>query len=74
VRRIHPDEPVDGLPDEIGMTDMPRILFDQVDQNAPQAGRVLPVAVLDALIHPTFPQRFRDCAARARHRPPPQAI
>ena len=37
-RRILPDESVHGLPDEIRMADMPRVLLDQVDQDAPQAG------------------------------------
>jgi hypothetical protein len=45
------------------MAHVPRILFDQVDQNAPQAGWVNPVAVLDSLIHPTLLQRLRDGAA-----------
>jgi hypothetical protein len=38
VRRILPDEAVHRLPDEIGMTDVPCVLLDQVDQDPPQAG------------------------------------
>src|SRR5215470_11089010 len=39
-RRILPGEPVDGLPDEVGMADVPRVLLDGVDHDAPQAGRL----------------------------------
>src|SRR5690348_17406342 len=38
VRRILPGEPVDRLPDEVGMADVPGVLLDEVDQDAPQAG------------------------------------
>src|SRR4051812_13147756 len=74
LRRILPHEPIDGLSDEIRMTHVPRILFNQVDQNPAQAGWIIPVAVLDPLIHATLLQRLRDRAARARHRPLPQAV
>ncbi len=37
-RRVLPGEPVHRLPDEVGMADVPRVLLDQVDQDAPQAG------------------------------------
>jgi hypothetical protein len=37
-RRVLPDEPVNRLSDEVGMTGVPRILLDQVDQDPPQAG------------------------------------
>src|SRR6478672_2302557 len=37
VRRILPGEPVDRLPDEVGMADVPGVLLDEVDQDAPQA-------------------------------------
>jgi hypothetical protein len=35
--RVLPDEPVHGLPDEVGVPDVPRVLLDQVHENAPQA-------------------------------------
>ena len=35
---ILPREPVYRFPDEVGVADVARVLLDQVDQDAPQAG------------------------------------
>jgi hypothetical protein len=36
--RVLPDDPVDRLPDQVGVADVPCVLLDQVDQDLPQAG------------------------------------
>jgi hypothetical protein len=36
--RLLADEPVHGLPDEVGMAGVARVLLDQIDQDATQAG------------------------------------
>jgi hypothetical protein len=36
--RVLADDPVDRLPDQVGVADVPCVLLDQVDQDPAQAG------------------------------------
>ena len=65
--RIFSDETVHRLPDEIGVADMPRVLLDQVDENAPEAGgSTIRPGASGQLLQASFRQRLGDSGARAR--------
>jgi hypothetical protein len=59
-----PDESVHGLPDEVGMAVVPRVLLDHVDHDAPQAGCLTTDAGVRAQrVQAAVGQRLRDRGA-----------
>src|SRR3990172_3959936 len=67
-RRLLAGEPVNRLPDEVGMAVVPRVLLDHVDQDPSQAGcpTVGPGAPRQPL-KAALGQRLRDQGAGAGH-------
>ena len=67
-RRILADPPVDGLPQQVGVTGVPAVLLEQVEQHAAQA-EPTEIAPLDVheLVKAAAGQRRRQPLLRAQH-------
>ena len=75
IRRVLSGEPVHRLPDEVGVADVPRVLLDQVDQDAPQAGRPAVRSLMPGeLAQVAVGQGLGDRGAGPAHRVLPQRI